>query len=525
MTNLHQTPQKNTVLGHRLPLMSLAISFVLLACCSLIVINGWLSWNGRQHKLQDAEKTAVNLSSALSQQADDTFSKIDTVLATIVQRWEGDNETPHFMLYPWLASIVSQVPELESLFLFDENGNILLSSMDDVWRPSNPIDLPYLNYHRSQSTRSPRIGLPMRSRQSHDWVIPVSRRLNNPDGSFDGMVVAFLKASAFSQYYGSFDIGRQGVILLSLDDGMPLLRQPFLSSASSQTELGVSLSDYPLPSNSNGILRAVSPADKVERIIAYRHLPHYPLVVSTALSQDEVLDSWRADTLQLTLVLSLMSILLALLGLRMIRQIRKHARIEAELHTARSSLLRLNDALGKLALQDALTGLANRRQFDETLQKEFQRAIRDKTSLGMIMIDVDYFKQYNDLYGHPAGDECLRSIGNIIRMNRPGDLAARYGGEEFVVLLPGTDLAGTLTVANNIRNGVLNLRITHKGNGIGMVSASFGIHAITPAHNDSDPMQLLRQTDLALYTAKERGRNCVCAFDDKDTPSPDAKEN
>jgi diguanylate cyclase (GGDEF)-like protein len=161
-----------------------------------------------------------------------------------------------------------------------------------------------------------------------------------------------------------------------------------------------------------------------------------------------------------------------------------------------------------LALEDALTGLSNRRQFDLFIQAEVGRAKRSLTSLALLMIDVDHFKLFNDRYGHLAGDECLRNISAIITDNikRPGDLAARYGGEEFAVVLPGTDYVGAFLVAEKIRRSVQQAGIQHSEGAEGLVTVSLGVAAYNPA-SQARPNDLLDAADKALYVAKASGRN------------------
>jgi diguanylate cyclase (GGDEF)-like protein/PAS domain S-box-containing protein len=169
-----------------------------------------------------------------------------------------------------------------------------------------------------------------------------------------------------------------------------------------------------------------------------------------------------------------------------------------------------NRRLQVLAEQDGLTGLANRRFFDDALSREFEHAHRHKRSLGLLMIDVDWFKSFNDFYGHPAGDECLKRIGAEIKkaVGRPGDVAARYGGEEFALLLPDTDQTGATAIAERIRQAVGDLAIEHSGSPNRIATISVGAVSLA-AEALGGPETLLRNADRALYRAKDSGRNSV----------------
>nr|WP_237359391.1 sensor domain-containing diguanylate cyclase [Rhizobium phaseoli] len=169
-----------------------------------------------------------------------------------------------------------------------------------------------------------------------------------------------------------------------------------------------------------------------------------------------------------------------------------------------------NRRLQTLAEQDALTGLANRRYFDEALLRAHAHALSQRTNLALLMIDVDRFKSFNDRYGHPSGDECLKRIGGAIKdtIRRAGDVAARYGGEEFAVLLPNADGAEAASVAELIRLAVLHLGIEHEASPNGVATISVGVTWLT--HDfPCGPEALVREADRALYRAKERGRNTV----------------
>lgn len=188
--------------------------------------------------------------------------------------------------------------------------------------------------------------------------------------------------------------------------------------------------------------------------------------------------------------------------------VRKNA--ELLLEEANQTLQAANDVLRQLAQQDGLTGLANRRRFDELLDQEFRRAVREHGPVAILLLDVDSFKAYNDRYGHLAGDNCLRRIARTIEveLQRPSDHAARYGGEEFVALLPATDLTGAMAVAERVREAVEALAIEHLGNAHRMVTLSIGVSAILPYDGD-DPVTLIEAADRALYRAKSDGRNRV----------------
>lgn len=168
-----------------------------------------------------------------------------------------------------------------------------------------------------------------------------------------------------------------------------------------------------------------------------------------------------------------------------------------------------NSKLKELASKDPLTALANRRCFEEVMQKEWKRAVREQTPTAVIICDIDYFKAYNDTYGHQQGDECLKEVASAIAgaIRRPMDIAARYGGEEFIALLPNTDTDGAFHVAEAMRRNIERLKITHAGSSVSShVSISLGIAGGTPTRN-STCETLIEMADNALYRSKDEGRN------------------
>ncbi|QYF93328.1 diguanylate cyclase [Massilia sp. PAMC28688] len=180
------------------------------------------------------------------------------------------------------------------------------------------------------------------------------------------------------------------------------------------------------------------------------------------------------------------------------------ARVRTQLTVKRQS-----DALRELTLTDGLTGVANRRAFDERLQGEWRRCARAQMPISLIMVDIDQFKHFNDHYGHQAGDACLQQAGAAMRRAamRPQDVVARYGGEEFAILLPQEDLAGAETVARKVLDEIAALKIAHERSSIcPFITVSMGVASITP-HGQVEPATLVKNADSLLYRAKAAGRN------------------
>ncbi|MFM7192893.1 MAG: diguanylate cyclase, partial [Microcystaceae cyanobacterium] len=185
-----------------------------------------------------------------------------------------------------------------------------------------------------------------------------------------------------------------------------------------------------------------------------------------------------------------------------------------ELQEAKEKLEKVNQELHKMAIQDELTQIANRRYFNQYLEQEWKRCQREQQPLALILGDVDAFKKYNDYYGHQAGDRCLQKVAQVLSsaLKRPGDLVARYGGEEFAMILPQTDLAGAQNVAQRIQRQFSLVRIPHEQSELEpFVTMSLGVNAIMPTPQDSLD-RFIRHTDKALYHAKTGGRNRIFTY-------------
>jgi diguanylate cyclase (GGDEF)-like protein len=220
---------------------------------------------------------------------------------------------------------------------------------------------------------------------------------------------------------------------------------------------------------------------------------------------------WVSDRIHL--IMGLMMVIFGLAMLATSALVHRLFRDAEKLRRELFSSIEVEHALEYLVRLDSLTGIPNRRLFEEEFSKEWARAKRDHAPFSLIMADIDHFKEYNDHYGHPAGDLCLVDVAQAMHhaLSRPGDVVARIGGEEFAFLLPQTDLSGAIAVAEQIRERILVLNLPHEASPVAShVTLSFGVSS-SELVSISSPAELIRTSDIALYEAKRCGRNQIVA--------------
>jgi diguanylate cyclase (GGDEF)-like protein/PAS domain S-box-containing protein len=609
---------------NQLPLW--AAGFVALACVAILALSGWREWSSRQIDLKNAEVDMANLARSLTQHADDTFELTDTVLVGLVDRLEidGTGSAAIAKIQKFLQLRKSTGKRIRGIFVYDETGRWLATTEQVNFTGLNNSDRDYFQRHRASPDRGTLIGRPVKSRSGGQWIVTASRRFNHPDGSFAGVALTTIDVAYFSQFYEQFDIGPNGAVSLLSADGIMLAR-----SRDDGTNVGRDMSSSPLfkglanrPAAS--VYYFKSPLDGLQRLSYYKLSDRYPLMVLATRAQDDVLASWRYESLARIAFVIGLTALIAIIGSYLVRQLHERQRMAAalvakeadfrllaeqssdmvmriglderilyvspscarvvgwdpgqivgtpalagvnaddlprvqqtvaalklgEAEEARiiyrtrhrekreiwiESALRvtriagtgeidgvvaisrdmtehkdLENKLAALATSDGLTGLANRRHFDERLQEEWARAKRDGTPLSLLLIDVDHFKKFNDQYGHQAGDACLRSLARVLadQAQRPADLAARYGGEEFVLLLPNTDAEGCEQVGQKVREALREFGMLHALNPPSKrVTVSLGGATNLPASGSAECTSLIEAADRALYTAKDSGRD------------------
>ncbi|MDB5817098.1 MAG: diguanylate cyclase, partial [Rhizobacter sp.] len=493
----------------------LALAFVVFGCAALIGLNAWLAMRARDVQIGQAAVATTNLANAVSQQVNSTFAEVDHTLAALVfdiERSEFDAAALQ-RIQPVLVNYVSQMDELRGLFVYDAKGAWVVNSEPTWDEKANNADREYFKFHQANPSQDVHIGTPIMSRSTQAWVIPVSRRIDDRDGRFAGVILATVDVERLNAFLNRFNIGAAGAIALTLADGHLLVRRPFVVKDLGRSIVGDRIYDL-ISAGRSGTSWITSPFDQHERIISFDHLDRYGVIAVAALSREDVLAEWMHATALQTACVLLVSLAFAAVGAYVVMLIGRGVRSQARLRELRDQLTQTNISLAFAARQDGLTGLANRRHFDESLKREAQIARRQQSPLSLVMIDIDHFKTYNDRYGHQAGDECLRAVAQAVAevVHRPGDVVARYGGEELVLLLPNTDIDGAATVAEAARVAVHTLQRRHEDSGSGVVSVSIGVASHPGRDLQDDGTATLRKADEALYAAKHGGRDRVCRW-------------
>jgi diguanylate cyclase (GGDEF)-like protein len=361
---------------------------------------------------------------------------------------------------------------------------------------------------------------PVIGKKTQQWLFHISRRLNKPDGSFGGTVTAGIDPAYFGRFYQKMQLGQGFSVSIVGLDGFIRVRQT-AEKLDVGTDIGHLQVFQLIKHQKSGSYTAFSVLDQIDRIYTYRVMPEYPLVLFISVPEQEAFAEYYRlrDRYWLVALLGTLSVALffALL-MRLLEQQEQSAyllrqmnrQLQESVAQRTEELEAANMELQIIAMMDGLTGIANRRYFDDYYERSWRTAIRMATPISVVMADIDWFKAYNDTYGHQAGDDCLKQVARTVRNNtkRAADFAARYGGEEFIVVLPDTDIDGANKFAERVRGQVEALDIEHGKSPFGKVTVSLGVASIKPGQSDIAE-DLIESADKALYKAKHDGKNCV----------------
>ena len=299
-------------------------------------------------------------------------------------------------------------------------------------------------------------------------------------------------------------IGQHESISLVGTNGHIAARQPFVAR-----DIDLDISGTPdfssVRQTSSGSLVGNAVTDGVRRLFTYRRVGKFPLILVVGVAVEDIFAPWRTEIIGISAALLVLSSVTMALSLLVRRELQLRSVVERRLAGSARTL-------AAMAQTDGLTGLANRRWFDSVLDSEWRRARREGTAVSLLMRDVDWFKGFNDEYGHQAGDAALQAVATCIGYSaiRPGDLGARYGGEEFAVILPSTNREGAQVIGGRLREAVAKCSLPHSHSPAHVLTISVGVATMRPSPATTElSATLLRRADSALYEAKKRGRNRV----------------
>ena len=382
-----------------------------------------------------------------------------------------------------------------AMILTDKSGRV---SSDSHSLAKVGLDFSDRDYFLAQKdltlTRQPFIGHLIKSRVTGQLMMAVSRPIVAPDGSFGGVVCGSIMADFFERLFSAVALPRDSSVMMIHNDNAVLMRVPYRHDT-----LGRTLDTAELVTartSGGGTFVRHSSFDQVERIYGMQQVGDLPIYIVVGLSTKQIFAHWLLRATLIGLGFVVLTLIILLLAFTLARELYRRAAAER--------------TLSELASTDSLTHLANRRRFNETLDIEWRRAIRESSSLALLMVDGDFFKAFNDTYGHLKGDAALKVIADTLSRcaERPGDLVARFGGEEFVVLLPRTDREGAYKIAVAMHDAITDAALPHLGSPLGRLTVSVGVAARAPLVQDRSA-DLIEAADAALYAAKAEGRNRI----------------
>jgi diguanylate cyclase (GGDEF)-like protein len=447
-----------------------------------------------------------------------TFDSVGKALQTIGDGLSADDlEAPQqlsqerrLVLQTMLIRARGRNQSLVSLVITDPSGRALAASpfhSDGASATIRQKDIPPL----SQDDRdTPAISAPFRDPASGIWLVRMTHRISGTNGMTSGMLLANVAIDeALARFFQQYPIAGGDMVALHDAANRQLAvfpHQASLETGGSDEVPGITSAQA---GNLDESVRYVSvPGGDSVLLVATRKLSRYPFFVSYGQNVDAWLFKWRQE--QFILALSALAALIVTAGIT--TGIQRRLALTGQLQKVRGDLEETNVALRStlaaaemLAARDQLTGLCNRRNFDQRMEAAIARATRHGGAFSLLMLDIDHFKNINDYYGHATGDDVLRRFGEVLSERlRPYDVAARWGGEEFVVLADGATLDNARMLAEQIRESVASTPFSP----VPRVTVSIGIADYLQGESGDD---LLRRADKALYGAKRNGRNRVIA--------------
>ncbi|MCB8874117.1 sensor domain-containing diguanylate cyclase [Acidisoma silvae] len=467
---------------------------VLIAGCILVL------FEGRADLIYRANMMAENILVLAEQTVQIEVSRYDIRLQDIASTLASSSVQDGML--PGVDNLFGGIAERESagdIIVVNAAGQVLMSSRPELTSKYLGV-LPTV----VSSARFGANGLGISSvvkARAREPEVALIRRVQDQRSNQTVDVIAMLPMSWIQGVFSQIKLGNHGIIGLVDANHILLARKPLVAEKiCAVVPVPPALEQEP----NGGIYRESrkSVIDGHFRLVTASRVGDLPLYVFVGLSKQDIFLGWNNRALVLLASVGVLAVIVVALMLAVIQQLRSKLLQDRQLHE-------LNLQLQELARTDPLTGLLNRRGFDESIAREWRRCRRSAKPIALLMIDADYFKQYNDHYGHQSGDNVLRMLSRCIEetIRRPGDIAARYGGEEFAVVLPDTHREGAVMIAETIRTKLSVLALAHAPRN-DIVTISVGL-AYAEAGEIESVEALVAQADAALYRSKAAGRNRV----------------
>ncbi|MGH1471675.1 MAG: sensor domain-containing diguanylate cyclase [Cellvibrionaceae bacterium] len=431
-----------------------------------------------REKIQQAE---LEQAAGKKLDADSVYKIFLDVVSTFNQT--GTNASPH------------------DLFWVDAAGLVRTTSYSNPTPEISAQDRFYFSFHRQNASSVVLYSGSMQSRLTNRWVVFQTVRLDDENGNFRGVIGITTRTDAFETFYKQLDLNEGSSIILASLQGQWSYRFPFDEKATAINFTKEKTFSAIRAKPRGKFILDKSPYDGHVRRAGFTWTDSQELVAIVTFTNEATKRGFYPVLRQRGLLLvAMVAILFVFVW-------------------AYNRVYRRTDEAMRLATIDELTEIPNRRYFEERFLQEWRSLLRKKEALGVLYIDIDYFKKYNDQYGHAAGDLCLKNVANIIKasLKRPDDFVARYGGEEFIVLLPGNDYEQTQLVADEILNNVRDAKFLHIASRISSyLTVSVGFTSMIP-DGDDEGRALIRRADRALYMAKNNGRDQACGLNGTDS--------
>ena len=434
-----------------------------------------------------ARQTSANLASTIDADIGRNLELYDLSLRAVVDGMQTNaiEQMSKAVRQLVLFDRAATAKHFGAIEVFDAAGNLTVDSATLEVKQKNVSDEDYFDVHRD----NPNIGLFISKPRLHHsaYAIVLSRRISGEDGSFRGIAVGSIRFSYFHNLFDRLTLGPDDSMTVIRRDGVVIMRNPFDLDV-----IGKDLSKFPgvkrVLTEDKGFFIGSGAVDPTERLYVWQDNKQ-PLVTIVGRSLKNIYGRWEQEAIKIGSLLAALALLVATVTMFLAREMSRRAAAE--------------EKLAMLAVTDGLTGLKNRRYFDDAIEREWQRSLRQRTPLALLMIDADHFKAYNDMFGHQAGDQALVAIAACISasVRRAGDCGARYGGEEFAMLLPGMSTGDAEKFAERIRVQVEGL--PSKG---AAITVSIGVASVIPVGALS-VADFIGAADAALYEAKAMGRN------------------